>query len=83
MRKLKANEIETITPAGIITLNGVIERFTVINKILCDYIASGVLDYYVDEEKIKDIIEGNNLAIIALKMQKREILRVASERKSK
>lgn len=82
MRKFKSNEIELPIP-GIITLDSAIERFTVINKILCDYLASAALDYSGNEGNIKDIIERNNQAIILLKIQKREMLRAHSERKAK
>lgn len=82
MRKFKSDKIELSIP-GIIQLDAVIERFTVINKILCDYLASAALDYSGNECNIKDIIGRNNQAIILLKIQKREILRVYSERKAK
>lgn len=74
MKKLKANKIETPI-LGIVPLNSTIERLTVINKILCDYIANPVLDYYIFEENIKDIIERNNNSIIVLKVLIREIKR--------
>lgn len=60
---------------GIVQLDSVIERFTVINKLLCDYIANPVLDYHIYEENIRDIIERNNDNIIVLKILKREIKR--------
>lgn len=74
MIKLKANKIEMPVP-GIVPLDSAIERFTVINKILCDYIANPLLDYHIYEENIKDIIERNNNSIIVLKVLKREIKR--------
>lgn len=82
MRKLKANEIEVPTP-GIVPLSCAIEHFTVINKILCDYIANPLLDYYVFEENIRDIIEKNNDSVIVLKVLKRELQRGHSTRKAK
>ena len=82
MKLRKANKIEVPIP-GIVPLDRAIERFTVINKILCDYIANGALDYHVYDENIKDIIERNNNSIIALKVLKREILREHSTRKAK
>lgn len=82
MRKIKTNEIKIPIP-DIVPLDSAIECFTVINKILCDYIANDVLDYHVYEENIKDIIEKNNNSIIVLKVLKREMQCESSGRKAK